>query len=441
MASPTSSAPYPWRFHRVGGLDQVQLDRADDLRNLDRLDQKLWVALACPTKGLEIDPATLALLDADKDGRVRAPEVIAAVKFADLRLKDLADIVKGKETLPLADIREDTPEGRALLAAARQILAAAGKPEAKEITLDDVADLSHVFEKTLFNGDGVVVPESAPEGDVRQVIVDAMACEGDVADRSGKPGLDRPRLETFYADLADFDAWWKEGRGPGDPGPGRRHRRGLRRREGGPAQGGRLLHPHRPGRPRRSHAAAPRPPRGGDCRHGRQGPLADQRRGLHAAHRADRGRAPHAPAGGAESRLGRRRGGPPEGRRGPAARGGSLQPVARPTGSPSRPSSGPTRPGSPRGRVGAWRSSARPAWRRSSPGAARPTSRPSSRRTRRARRRRTRSSRWRASSATGATCSACSGTSSTSPTSTTRGFRRCSRPGPSTSTGGPVTSA
>ena len=41
-----------------------------------------------------------------------------------------------------------------------------------------------------------------------------MACEGEVADRSGKPGLDRPRLEAFWADLADFDAWWKEGRGP-----------------------------------------------------------------------------------------------------------------------------------------------------------------------------------------------------------------------------------
>jgi hypothetical protein len=214
MASPSRSAPHPWRFHRVGGLDQVLLDSAEDLRNLERLDQKLWVALACPTKGLEIDPATLAMLDADKDGRVRAPEVIAAVKFADLRLKDLADLVKGKETLPLADVREDTAEGTALLAAARQILAAAGKPDAKEVTFDDVADLSHVFEKTLFNGDGVVVPESAPEGEVRQVIVDAMACEGEVADRSGKPGLDRPRLETFQADLSDFDAWWKEGRGP-----------------------------------------------------------------------------------------------------------------------------------------------------------------------------------------------------------------------------------
>jgi hypothetical protein len=215
MAVTPSSSPYAWRFHRVGGLDQVVLDRAEDLRHLDRLDQKLWVALSCPVKGLEIEAATLALLDADKDGRVRAPEVIAAVKFADARLKDLGDVVAGKETLPISDIREDTAEGRALLAASRQILAAAGKPDAKEITIEDVADLSHVFETTLFNGDGVVVPESAPEGATRQVIVDAMACAGDVGDRSGKPGIDRARLEAFFAELASFDSWWKEGRGPG----------------------------------------------------------------------------------------------------------------------------------------------------------------------------------------------------------------------------------
>jgi hypothetical protein len=214
MAQADTSSPYPWRFHRVGGLDQVQLERAEDIRNLHRLDQKLWVALGCPVKGLEIDPATLALLDEDKDGRVRVPEVLAAVRFVDARLKDLGDLVHGKDTLPLSAIREDTKEGKALLGAARQILAAAGKPGATEVTLDDVADLTHVFETTLFNGDGVVVVESADEGPTRQVIADALACVGEVKDRSARPGIDRARLDAFYAELADFDAWWKEGRGP-----------------------------------------------------------------------------------------------------------------------------------------------------------------------------------------------------------------------------------
>ena len=68
------SATHHWRFFRAGGFDQVKLDTGADLMNLDQLDQKLWVALACPTTGLEFDPKTAALIDTDHDGRVRAPE-------------------------------------------------------------------------------------------------------------------------------------------------------------------------------------------------------------------------------------------------------------------------------------------------------------------------------------------------------------------------------
>jgi hypothetical protein len=53
---------------RAGGFDQVRLDAGSDLEALDQLDQKLWVALACPTTGLEFDSKTLALIDSDKDG-------------------------------------------------------------------------------------------------------------------------------------------------------------------------------------------------------------------------------------------------------------------------------------------------------------------------------------------------------------------------------------
>jgi len=200
-----------WKFHRVGGLDQVQLDTADDLRNLEFLDQKLWVALSCPTRGLEIDSRTLELLDVDGDGRVRAPEVIAAVKLCDRRLKDLGDLIPGKDSLPLAAISEETAEGKALLGAARQILEGLGKPDAVEVTPADVADTTKVFEKTLFNGDGVVPPESAADPAVRQLVADAVATVGGVTDRSGKPGIDQARLDAFFAELAAFDAWWRLG--------------------------------------------------------------------------------------------------------------------------------------------------------------------------------------------------------------------------------------
>ena len=73
---------YQWRFFRSGGFDQVLIENADDLRHLGELDQKLWSVLACPTSGLEFDTRTLQMIDSDGDGRIRAPEVIAAAKRA-----------------------------------------------------------------------------------------------------------------------------------------------------------------------------------------------------------------------------------------------------------------------------------------------------------------------------------------------------------------------
>src|SRR5580692_286169 len=114
---------YNWRFFRAGGFDQVKLETGADLANLDQLDQKLWVALACPTRGLEFDSRTLDLVDTDKDGRVRVPEVIAAAKWATSLLKNPDDLIKGSPSLPLAAINDATPEGKQILASARQTLA------------------------------------------------------------------------------------------------------------------------------------------------------------------------------------------------------------------------------------------------------------------------------------------------------------------------------
>jgi len=69
---------HTWNFFRAGGFDQVQLDTGADLLALKELDQKLWVALSCPTRGIEFDTRTLDLIDSDADGHVRASEVLAA---------------------------------------------------------------------------------------------------------------------------------------------------------------------------------------------------------------------------------------------------------------------------------------------------------------------------------------------------------------------------
>jgi hypothetical protein len=210
-SAPAPAMPHRWRFHRVGGLDQVALESGADLANLEKLDPKLWVALSCPTKGLEIDARTLELLDTDRDGRVRVPEILAAIRWCAPRLDDLGRLLSGGAALPLTAISAGTPEGKALLGGARQILESLGKPDAAELAPADVADTSKVFEKTRFNGDGIVPPDAADDADVGRLLTEAIDCVGAVTDRSGKPGLDQARLDQFFDELRKFVAWWDEG--------------------------------------------------------------------------------------------------------------------------------------------------------------------------------------------------------------------------------------
>lgn len=119
-----TTTAHAWRFFRAGGFDQPRIDTPADLLAIGALDQKLWVALSCPVAGIEFDRRTLALLDSDDDGHIRAPELIAAVQWAGARLADTAPLAGGD--LTLAAIRADDEEGAAIAAAAREVLADTG---------------------------------------------------------------------------------------------------------------------------------------------------------------------------------------------------------------------------------------------------------------------------------------------------------------------------
>lgn len=199
--------PHIWTFFRAGGLDQVLFDKADDFRNLRQLDQKLWVALACPVKGLQFDSRTLELIDTDKDGRVRAPEVIAVVEWACALLKDPAELKKGVDGLPLASINDSSDAGKALLASAKQVLINLGKPEATVITVADISDTVKLFVDTTFNGDGVVIPETTDNAALKQTLLDIISIQGAVTDRSGKPGVNQAKADAFFADCGALAGW------------------------------------------------------------------------------------------------------------------------------------------------------------------------------------------------------------------------------------------
>jgi len=195
-----------WKFFRTGGIDQVVLESGADLLNLDQLDQKLWVALSCPVKGLELDERTLALVDTDGDGRIGVPEVLAAVKWAGTRLNDAGDLLKGAGALPLSAVQVQAPEGRILLGAARQILAGAGRKDAADITVAEADDTAKVLAASPLNGDGIIPVGASEDPAVQAVIQDIIACGGGVARQSGATGVTAERIGVFFAELAAYAA-------------------------------------------------------------------------------------------------------------------------------------------------------------------------------------------------------------------------------------------
>ena len=197
---------HTWKFFRAGGFDQVKLETGADLMNLDQLDQKLWVALACPTTGIEFCPKTAALIDTDGDKRIRANELIAAIKWAGSQLKNPDVLVKGGDSIALADIADAS-----LLASAKQILTNLGKKDATAISLADASDANKIFANTTFNGDGVIIAESSSDAAVKAIVADIIACFGSVNDRSGKPGIDQAKADVFFADCAAFADWSGKG--------------------------------------------------------------------------------------------------------------------------------------------------------------------------------------------------------------------------------------
>ncbi|NVB80523.1 MAG: hypothetical protein HOV81_19170, partial [Kofleriaceae bacterium] len=191
-----------WQFFRAGAVDQVSLRDGFDILALSELDQKLWVALAMPTRDVDIDPITLDLLDANKDGRIRVQDILLAVDEIKRVFKNPSEVLTSSDQVSLAQIADTK-----VVAAAKRMLADLGKKDATQISIDDTIAVTKAFADTVLNGDGVIIPASADAGPVRTAIEDAIATVGSAIDRSGKPGIDKALAEQFFADVDKQAAW------------------------------------------------------------------------------------------------------------------------------------------------------------------------------------------------------------------------------------------
>jgi hypothetical protein len=201
----TADSPkHAWKFVRISGLDQAALESGSDLLALGELDPKLWVALSCPVRGLELDEGTLSLIDTDGDGRIRVPEVLAAVGWAAARLKDAGDLLKGADALPLDAVDDSKPEGAAILATARKVLRQLGREEAASVAPQDTADPAKAVGAAGLTGDGIVAPGAVADAGTRALIADIIASTGGMPGAGGAVGITEDTASAFFTAAEAF---------------------------------------------------------------------------------------------------------------------------------------------------------------------------------------------------------------------------------------------
>jgi hypothetical protein len=203
-------AEHHWNFFRAGGFTQVSVDTASDLRALADLDQKLWVALACPVEGTEIDAESLTLIDSDDDGRVRAPELLSSIKWMDGVLKDLGELTQRRDGLPIASLNTESKDGARIGTTLKSFLIDL-EDDSEIVTVANAAKAATAFAARPFNGDGIVPPESAENDEDKAVVEEVIKTVGSVEDKAGKAGIDQKLLLSFFDDASAHLAWWAAG--------------------------------------------------------------------------------------------------------------------------------------------------------------------------------------------------------------------------------------
>ena len=197
---------YKWNFVNIGGSARVRINSGEDIAHLAELDPKMWTVLSCPTTGLEIEDKSLKYMDCDGDGKLRINDIICVSQWIMSMLKDKDLILKGSDSIDINQINTEDANGKKLYSSAKQILENLGK-EGTLISLADTADITAIFAKTRFNGDGIITEASTDDADLKATIAAAVATTGGAADRSGVQGVGVDQIDAFYTELNAYVAW------------------------------------------------------------------------------------------------------------------------------------------------------------------------------------------------------------------------------------------
>jgi len=89
---------YEFKYFRAGRMSQLNLTCGADIAALAEADRKLWMAISMPVNGVRFDTRMLELMDTDHDGRIRTPEVLAAIDFLKSKNVNFDELFMKSET-------------------------------------------------------------------------------------------------------------------------------------------------------------------------------------------------------------------------------------------------------------------------------------------------------------------------------------------------------
>lgn len=191
---------YRYGFYRMARTTQAALRCGADIEHLRELGRRYWLVLSCPVSTTPTTNDVAPLLDTDKDGRVRIPEVLAAVDWLKPRLNSFDTLFTPATGLAAEDIRTDTDEGATLSKLFASLSAGEVLSEAA------LTAAMATFKAGVANGDGVI-PVSAVDAKFAPVAEAILAVTGGTPACDGTNGIAAANLDAFAAARDAYLAW------------------------------------------------------------------------------------------------------------------------------------------------------------------------------------------------------------------------------------------
>lgn len=195
---------HTWTYANVGGNTRVVINTGEDIRHLGELDEKLWTVLACPSSGLEIDDASLALIDHDSDGKIHVKDIVVTSEWLCQMLKSPDVLIAGTDIIAVEEIADaDMAAIAAELAVDGQVSLAAVKAAiaAVSVATEAVPEAPYAADVTAaYKACEAQYKEYYQTAKLAQMGLAVMPAEAVV------PGLSEEQLDEMGGKIAEYEA-------------------------------------------------------------------------------------------------------------------------------------------------------------------------------------------------------------------------------------------